>query len=118
MSTDGPSSVDNTATASTSVDNTPAANTTNTPIANSLYIARDTILLVELESTLSTDVSQRGDKFQARVIEPREFSGAMIEGRITQIKRAGKIRALPKFNSRLNRSHARRAFNRIQCRRG
>ena len=91
VSADGASSVDNTATANTSVDNTPAANTT-TPIANSLYIARDTILLVELESTLSTDVSQRGDKFQARVIEPREFSGAMVEGRITQIKRAGKIK--------------------------
>lgn len=82
-----PSTVDNTST----VNNTPASNTT-TPVANSLYIARDTMLLVELDSALSTDVSQRGDRFQARVIEPREFAGATVEGRITHLKRAGKVK--------------------------
>jgi hypothetical protein len=55
-------------------------------------IPRDTILLVELESGLSTDASQRGDRFQARVIEPREFAGAVVDGRVTRVKRAGKVK--------------------------
>jgi hypothetical protein len=55
-------------------------------------IPRDSILLVELQSSLSTDASQRGDRFQARVIEPREFSGAVIDGRVTRVKRAGKVK--------------------------
>jgi len=54
-------------------------------------IPRDSILLVELESSLSTDASQRGDRFQARVIEPREFAGAVVDGRVTRVKRAGKV---------------------------
>lgn len=57
-----------------------------------LIIPRDTVLLVELESSLSTDASQRGDRFQARVIEPREFSGATVDGRVTRVKRAGKVK--------------------------
>jgi hypothetical protein len=55
-------------------------------------ISRDTVLLVELQSSLSTDATQRGDRFQARVIEPREFSGAIIDGRVTRVKRAGKVK--------------------------
>ena len=55
-------------------------------------IPRDTILLVELETSLSTDASQRGDRFQARVIEPREFAGATVDGRVTRVKRAGKVK--------------------------
>lgn len=55
-------------------------------------IPRDAILLIELESSLSTDASQRGDRFQARVIEPREFAGAVVDGRVTRVKRAGKVK--------------------------
>lgn len=62
--------------------------TTNVPLS----ISRDTILLIELESSLSSDVSQRGDRFQARVIEPREFAGAIVDGRVTRVKRAGKVK--------------------------
>lgn len=57
-----------------------------------LSIPRNAILLVELQSSLSTDASQRGDRFQARVIDPREFSGATVDGRVTQVKRAGKVK--------------------------
>jgi hypothetical protein len=57
-----------------------------------LSIPRDAILLVELETGLSTDASQRGDRFQARVIEPREFAGATIDGRVTNVKRPGKVK--------------------------
>ena len=57
-----------------------------------LSIPRDSILVVELQSSLSSDASQPGDRFQARVVEPREFAGAMIDGRVTRVKRAGKVK--------------------------
>ncbi len=57
-----------------------------------ISIARDAILLVELQSSLSSDVSQRGDRFEARIIEPREFEGAIVEGRVTRVNRAGKVK--------------------------
>jgi len=80
-------------------------NNTNVPVDNSsganvpapvgtapLFLQRDSILVVELESSLSTDATQQGDRFQARVIEPREFDGAIVEGRVTRVKRPGKVK--------------------------
>jgi hypothetical protein len=61
-------------------------------MGGNLSIPRDTVFLIELENALSTDVSQRGDRFQARVIEPREYAGAVIEGRVTHVQRAGKLK--------------------------
>jgi hypothetical protein len=71
---------------------TTSTQTSGAPISGPLTISRDTMLLVELQSNLSTDVSQRGDRFQVRVIDPREFEGAIVEGRVTQVKRAGKVK--------------------------
>jgi hypothetical protein len=61
-------------------------------VGQSDVIPQDAILLIELQSSLSTDASQVGDRFQARVMDPREFSGAIIEGRVTRVKRAGKVK--------------------------
>jgi hypothetical protein len=66
----------------------PASGPTNGPLS----IPRDAILTVELQSSLSSDASQRGDRFQARVVDPREFEGAVVEGRVTRVKRAGKVK--------------------------
>jgi hypothetical protein len=55
-------------------------------------IPRDTVMRVELLTNLSTDATQRGDRFQARVIEPGEFEGAMLDGRVTQVKRPGRVK--------------------------
>jgi len=90
-------------TASNPVDNTSqndantaqqtsAQSTTGSVTSGPLSIPRDAILLVELQSSLSSDVSQRGDRFEARVIEPREFEGAIVEGRVTRVNRAGKVK--------------------------
>jgi hypothetical protein len=65
---------------------------TNAAGSGPLSIPRDSILLVELESSISSDASQRRDRFQARVIEPREFAGATVDGRVTRVKRAGKVK--------------------------
>jgi hypothetical protein len=61
-------------------------------MSGSLSLPRNTIFLIELENSLSTDVSQSGDRFQARVIEPREYAGAVILGRVTHVQRAGKLK--------------------------
>ena len=55
-------------------------------------IPRDMILTVELLTPISTDVSQRGDPFQARVLQPNQYAGSIVEGRVTNVKRPGKAK--------------------------
>jgi hypothetical protein len=54
--------------------------------------AGEVSMLVELQSRLSTDVSQKGDRFEARVLEPQEFAGAVVAGRLRDVQRAGKAK--------------------------
>jgi hypothetical protein len=76
----------------TAITNAPANPTPN--LNGTVSIPRDTILVVELQNNLSSDVSQRGDRFQARIVEPREYEGAMIDGTVTRVKRAGKVKGV------------------------
>jgi hypothetical protein len=62
--------------------------------SGSLAIPRNTILAIELLTPLSTDASQRGDRLQARVIEPMVYSGFIVEGRVAQVKRPGKVKGV------------------------
>jgi hypothetical protein len=55
-------------------------------------IPQDTTLRVELLNNLSTDVSQRGDRFEARVLEPAPYADMVVTGRVTSVRRPGKIR--------------------------
>src|SRR5215218_9967485 len=57
-----------------------------------LGIPRNTILALELLTPLSTDASQRGDRLQAKVFEPSQYAGYIVEGRVAQVKRAGKVK--------------------------
>jgi hypothetical protein len=82
------SSADNTADSTQSTTNTNSAPINNGPV----FISRDTELVIELQSSISTDVSQQGDPFQARVTSPNEFAGAVVEGRVSRVKRAGKVK--------------------------
>lgn len=73
------------------------ANTYPNPVPSTsgpLVIARETFLIVEMESSLSTESSQRGDRFQARVIEPAEYQGAILQGRVTRVKRPGRVKGV------------------------
>jgi len=81
--------------------NTPPEDTTRNapanapaPMSGAVLIPRDAILVIELQSGLSTDASQRGDRFQARVLEPREYEGAIVGGRVTLVKRPGKVKGV------------------------
>jgi hypothetical protein len=57
-----------------------------------IIIPTDTELIVELQDRLSTDKNMEGDKFKARIISPSEISGAIVEGRISKIRRPGRIK--------------------------
>jgi hypothetical protein len=76
--------------AETNVDN---SNTT-APANGSLAIPRNTILNLELLNGVSTDASQRGDRIQARVIEPGQYANYVVEGRVAQVKRPGKVKGV------------------------
>jgi hypothetical protein len=58
----------------------------------SLDLPMDTSMRVELLTNLSTDATQRGDRFEARVIEPAQYEGAQVTGRVKGVRRAGKVR--------------------------
>ena len=59
-----------------------------------IAIPRNTILALELLTPLSTNASQRGDRFQARVVEPKQYEGFIVEGRVSQVKRPGKVKGV------------------------
>jgi hypothetical protein len=69
----------------------PGKNTSDEPMSG-LAIPRDTIMLVELLNFVSTDVSQKGDQFQARVLDPKQHNGAILYGHVEQVKRPGKAK--------------------------
>jgi hypothetical protein len=54
--------------------------------------AGELVMLVELQNRLSTDVSQKGDRFEAKVLEPQEYAGAVVSGRLKDVQRAGKAK--------------------------
>jgi hypothetical protein len=105
--TDDSSNVNN----STPTSSTPSSSNSSSsgPVSPSDVdsIPANTVLRVELLTNLSTDVTQQGDRFQARVIEPNEYRDAMIEGHVSRVKRAGKV----KGNSELQLSFDKISLN-------
>ena len=76
--------------ANTNQSNDNAPNTTNS--ASLIVIPRDTIMRVELLSNLATDASHKGDRFEAKVIEPAEYEGAIVLGQVARVQRPGKVK--------------------------
>ena len=72
------------------------SNADNAAVApnGSLAIPRNTILALELLTPVSTEASQRGDRIQAKVIEPAQYSGYIVEGRVAALKRPGKVKGV------------------------
>jgi hypothetical protein len=76
-------------------DNPPnTSSSSGSTINGPILIPTGAILKIEMDTSLSTDSSQRGDRFQARVMEPGEYEGAIIDGRVTRVKRAGKVKGV------------------------
>lgn len=72
-------------------NNQPSNNQVNSTPSGDV-IPRNTIMRVELLNNLSTNGSQKGDPFQARVVDPKEYDGAMLEGHVADVKRPGKAK--------------------------
>lgn len=75
---------------STSVSGGPSS----APISGPILIPGNVMMVIELDSSLSTEATQRGDQFQARVVQPGEYQGAIIDGRVTRVKRPGKVKGV------------------------
>lgn len=82
------------ATPSDTPPDTPATSDTGSTSAANVSIPRDTVLVLELLNPLSTDATQAGDRFQARVLEPSNFSSAVIDGHVSSVKRPGKVKGV------------------------
>jgi hypothetical protein len=90
-----PAAADTGVTVRTDNGTQPADNADNNVTANaSLGIPRNTILSLELLTGISTDVSQRNDPFKARVVQPGQFAGYIVEGHLSQVKRPGKVKGV------------------------
>jgi len=81
---------DNTTRPADNASNAPANNTNPAANVGVLTIPHDTVMRVELMSNLSTDASQKGDRFEAKVLEPKEFEGAMLQGSVARVERPGR----------------------------
>jgi hypothetical protein len=64
----------------------------NSNVGGPSAVPSNVVLTVELSNRLTTDVSQKGDRFEARVVEPQEFAGAVVAGHLADVQRAGKAR--------------------------
>lgn len=51
----------------------------------------DLKMSLQLLSPISTATSQKGDKFSCKVLAPVEYSGAIVEGHVRDVKRSGKV---------------------------
>ena len=76
------------------VNNDAAAPTQTAQTGGAFSIPRNTILALELLTPVSTDVSHRGDPFQARVVEPAQYVNFIVEGRVAEVKRPGKVKGV------------------------
>jgi len=57
-----------------------------------VIIPANTELIVEILSDISTDGSRRNDSFKAKIVAPYEIEGAIIEGRVAELRRPGRIK--------------------------
>jgi hypothetical protein len=62
--------------------------------AGPVSIPRETVLVIELLTPLSTNATQAGDRFQARVVQPNEYATAIVDGHVSQVKRPGKTKGV------------------------
>ncbi len=89
---------DTTATTNTGTTDPAATNNAGSNAGSNfptnVSIPRETVLVLELMNPLSTDITQAGDKFQARVLEPRNLSSAIVDGHVSSVKRPGKVKGV------------------------
>jgi len=56
-----------------------------------VVVKKDTMLILEMVNRLNSEASIVGDRFQAKVVSPLGLTDAIVEGRISKIRRPGRI---------------------------
>jgi hypothetical protein len=64
---------------------------TDTP-ADEFVISRDTVLILEMGTKISTEATLVGDRFKAKIISPIGLTDAIVEGRVANVRKPGRIR--------------------------
>lgn len=57
-----------------------------------IVVKKDSELILELEDGLDTETNRVGDRFRAKVVSPIELTGMFVEGRVSKIRKPGRIR--------------------------
>lgn len=68
-----------------------------------IIIPANTEIIVEMLADVSTDESKEGDSFLAKVVAPQEINGVIVEGRVTRIKRPGRVKGNAELQLSFNR---------------
>jgi hypothetical protein len=55
------------------------------------WVRNGETLMVDLDTPLSTQANQEGDRFTATVRSPSQYAGAIIEGHVTGLSRSGRV---------------------------
>lgn len=73
---------------------------TSTSIVNDFLISNGTPVVAVLRSNLSTQTANEGDRFTMEVRSPSQYSGAIIEGYLSNTQKSGRVsgRAQVSFN--------------------
>ncbi len=58
---------------------------------NDFIVANNTTVTAVLRTPISTKATQNGDRFQMEVTSPSQYSGAIIEGRVANADRSGRV---------------------------
>jgi len=56
-----------------------------------IIVKKDTMIILEMISRLNSEASVEGDRFQAKVVSPIGLTDSIVEGRVSKIKRPGRI---------------------------
>ncbi|MBC7796647.1 MAG: hypothetical protein H7Z37_07230 [Pyrinomonadaceae bacterium] len=70
-------------------DNGSSQNNSSQP---TIIIPAQTEIIIELGNKLGTEENRQGDAFKAKVVSPIELEGATVEGRVTAVRQAGRIK--------------------------
>lgn len=70
---------------------TTQTNTTQTTVNNDYLFTDGATVVATLNDNLSTQQTREGDRFRMTVREPAQYQGAIIEGYVSNVKRAGRI---------------------------
>ena len=76
----------------TSENETPSAVQKISYSGDAIVIPKDTEIMLELQSDVTTEATREGEKFTAKVVSPSELEGAIVEGHVEKLQHPGRIR--------------------------